>query len=63
MGAVYEGKGDLDAAIAVYVKVLPEPGDGRDTVTKRLAQLSKRAGLSEKIAAAYNQARVAKPDD
>ncbi|HJQ22454.1 MAG TPA: tetratricopeptide repeat protein [Blastocatellia bacterium] len=63
MGAVYEGKGDIDAAIAEYVKVLPEPGDGRDTVAKRLAQLSRRTGLADKIAAAYNQARVAKPDD
>ncbi|MFL6274573.1 MAG: tetratricopeptide repeat protein [Blastocatellia bacterium] len=63
MGAVYEGKGDIDAAIAEYVKVLPEPGDGRSTVAKRLAQLSRRAGLADKIAAAYNQARTAKPDD
>lgn len=63
MGAVYEGKGDIDAAIAEYVKVLPEPGDGRSTVAKRLAQLSRRAGLAEKIAAAYQQARVASPDD
>jgi tetratricopeptide (TPR) repeat protein len=63
MGAVYEGKGDMDAAIAEYVKVLPEPGDGRSTVAKRLAQLSRRAGLAEKIAAAYQQARGARPDD
>src|SRR5215471_8489994 len=33
LGAVYEGKGDLDSAIAEYVKVLPEPGAGRDAVT------------------------------
>ncbi|HWP45301.1 MAG TPA: tetratricopeptide repeat protein, partial [Blastocatellia bacterium] len=32
MGAVYEGKGDIDSAIAEYVKVLNEPGEGRDTV-------------------------------
>jgi tetratricopeptide (TPR) repeat protein len=63
MGAVYEGKGDMDAAISEYVKVLPEAGDGRATVGKRLAQLSRRAGLEAKIAAAYNQARAAKPDD
>jgi len=63
LGAVYEGKGDLDSAIAEYVKVLPEPGDGRDTVAKRLAQLSKRAGLSEKIAATYERAHSANPND
>jgi cellulose synthase operon protein C len=63
MGAVYEGKGDMDAAIAEYVKVLPEPGDGRSTVARRLAQLSRRAGLAEKIDAAYNQARAARPDN
>lgn len=63
LGAVYEGKGDTDSAIAEYVKVLSEPGDGRDTVAKRLAQLSKRKGLSEKIVAAYQNARAAHPTD
>ncbi|HKV41888.1 MAG TPA: tetratricopeptide repeat protein, partial [Blastocatellia bacterium] len=63
LGAVYEGKGDLDSAIEEYVKVLPEPGEGRDTVTKRLAQLSRRQGGAEKIAAAYNRARAAHPGD
>ena len=63
LGAVYEGKGDMDSAIAEYVKVLSEPGDGRDTVAKRLAQLSKRAGLAEKIIAAYQNARAARPTD
>jgi Tfp pilus assembly protein PilF len=63
MGAVYEGKGDMDSAIAEYVKVLNEPGEGRDTVAKRLAQLSRRAGLPEKIAAAYNNARSRNPGD
>ena len=29
LGAVYEGKGDLDSAIAEYVKLLAEPGEGR----------------------------------
>lgn len=59
MGAVYEGKGDWDSAIAEYVKVLDEPGDGRDTVARRLAQLSRRPGLNDKIVAAYNQTRSA----
>jgi predicted Zn-dependent protease len=63
MGAVYEGKGDMDAAISEYVKVLDEAGDGRATAARRLAQLSRRAGLDAKIAAAYSQARAAKPDD
>jgi predicted Zn-dependent protease len=63
LGAVYEGKGDLEAAIAEYVRVLSEPGDGRDTVAKRLAQLSKRAGLAEKIAAAYERVHSANPGD
>ncbi|HYL99643.1 MAG TPA: hypothetical protein VEZ90_11870, partial [Blastocatellia bacterium] len=63
LGAVYEGKNDLDSAIAEYIKVLPEPGDGRDTVTKRLAQLSKRKGLAEKIVAAYDRARSEHPQD
>ncbi|HET9533352.1 MAG TPA: tetratricopeptide repeat protein, partial [Blastocatellia bacterium] len=63
MGAVYEGKGDMDSAIAEYVKVLNEPGEGRDTVAERLAQLSRRAGLAEKIAAAFNGARSANPQD
>jgi cellulose synthase operon protein C len=63
LGAVYEGKGDFDSAIAEYVKVLPEPGDGRDTVAKRLAQLSKRAGLAEKITAAYERAHSVNPND
>jgi tetratricopeptide (TPR) repeat protein/lipopolysaccharide biosynthesis regulator YciM len=63
MGAVYEGKGDMDSAIAEYVKVLSEPGDGRDTVAKRLAQLARRKGVPEKIAAAYNRARAATPSD
>jgi cellulose synthase operon protein C len=63
LGAVYEGKGDLISAIAEYVKVLSEPGDGRDTVAKRLAQLSKRSGLAEKITAAYERAHSANPND
>ncbi len=63
MGAVYEGKGDLDSAIAEYVKALSEPGEGRDTVSKRLTQLSKRALLTEKIAAAYERAHSANPGD
>jgi len=63
LGAVYEGKGDLDSAIAEYVKVLSEPGDGRDTVVKRLAQLSKRTGVAERIAAAYERAHSANPAD
>ncbi|HTF38140.1 MAG TPA: tetratricopeptide repeat protein, partial [Blastocatellia bacterium] len=63
LGAVYEGKGDLESAIAEYVKALSEPGDGRDTVAKRLAQLSKRTGLAEKIAAAYERARPANTGD
>src|SRR5215813_2382349 len=50
LGAVYEGNGDIDSAIAEYVKVLNEPGAGRETVAKRLAQLSKRPGLADKIA-------------
>ncbi|HSO73759.1 MAG TPA: hypothetical protein VLU47_02895, partial [Blastocatellia bacterium] len=63
LGAVYEGKGDIDSALAEYVKVLDEPGDGRGTVVKRLAQLSRRAGLPEKIAAAYEKERAAHPGD
>ncbi len=63
LGAVYEGKGDLDSAVAEYVKALDEPGDGRDTVAKRLAQLSKRKGLTDKIAAAYEKARGANATD
>jgi predicted Zn-dependent protease len=63
LGAVYEGKGDIDSAIAEYVKVLSEPGDGRDTVAKRLAQLSKRTGLAEKITAAYEHQHSSAPND
>jgi len=63
MGAVYEGKDDFDSAIAEYVKVLSEPGDGRDTGAKRLAQLSRRAGLAEKISAACERARAADPSN
>jgi predicted Zn-dependent protease len=63
LGAVYEGKGDLDSAIAEYVKVLAEPGDGRDTAAKRLAQLSGRAGVAQKIAATYERAHAASPAD
>ena len=63
LGAVYEGKGDMDSAINEYIKVLPEPGEGRGTVTKRLAQLSKRKGLADKITAAYNKAHAEHPDD
>ena len=63
LGAVYEGKGDLDSAVAEYVKALSEPGEGRDTVSKRLTQLSRRAGLAEKIAAAYERAHLANPGD
>ncbi len=62
LGAVYEAKGDMDAAIAEYIKVLPEQGEGRDTVARRLAQLSRRAGLAERINAAYQSARSANPD-
>src|SRR5262249_10865520 len=57
------GEGDVDSAIAEYVKVLSEPGAGRDVAGKRLAQLSNRAGLAEKIAAAYQRARSAAPAD
>lgn len=63
LGAVYEGKGDIDSAIAEYIKVLSEPGDGRDTVAKRLAQLSRRTGLAEKITAAYERAHSSTPAD
>jgi hypothetical protein len=63
LGAVYEGKGDLDSAIAEYIKALPEPGEGREAVSKRLAQLSKRGTLAEKIAAAYERQHSADPGD
>lgn len=63
LGAVYEGKGDLDSAIAEYVSVLSEPGEGRDTAASRLAQLARRPGLGEKIAARYAGARAASPAD
>ncbi|MFY9607862.1 MAG: hypothetical protein WAU45_04510 [Blastocatellia bacterium] len=63
LGAVYEGKGEIDSALVEYVKVLGEPGDGRDTVVKRLSQLSRRAGLAEKIAGAYQKEREAHPGD
>lgn len=63
MGAVFEGKGDMDSAIAEYVKVLNEAGQGRDTVSKRLAQLARRQGLEEKIVATYNRAHAANPND
>jgi predicted Zn-dependent protease len=63
MGAVHEGKGEMDAAITEYVKVLNEPGDGRDTVARRLAQLSRRKGLDEKIAAEYRRASSANKND
>ena len=63
LGAVYEGMGDFDSAIAEYVKALAEPGEGRDTVSKRLAQLSKRTGLAEKVSAAYERAHSANPGD
>jgi tetratricopeptide (TPR) repeat protein len=63
LGAVYEGKGDFNSAISEYVKVLSEPGEGRDRGAKRLAQLSRRAGVAEKIAAAYERARAANPND
>jgi predicted Zn-dependent protease len=63
LGAVYEGKGDIDSAIAEYVKVLPEPGAGRDTVTRRLAQLSRRPGLAARIDSAYAVAHSANPKD
>jgi predicted Zn-dependent protease len=63
MGAVYEGKGDLDSAIAEYVKALSEPGEGRDTVAERLSQLARRRGVAEKINAAYARARSENPTD
>lgn len=63
LGAVYEGKGDLDSAIAEYVKLLAEPGEGRDTGAKRLAQLSRRQGLADKIAVAYERAHLAAPSN
>jgi predicted Zn-dependent protease len=63
LGAVYEGKGDIESAISEYVKVLSEPGNGRDTVAKRLSQLSKRTGLAEKISTAYERAHSANPGD
>jgi predicted Zn-dependent protease len=63
LGAVYESKGDINSAIAEYVKVLPEPGAGRDTVTTRLAQLSRRPGLAAKIGAAYATLHAADPND
>jgi predicted Zn-dependent protease len=63
LGAVYEGKGDYDSAIAEYMKILSEPGNGRETGAKRLAQLSKRPGLAEKIASVYQHARAASPID
>ena len=63
MGAVFEGKGEMDSAIAEYIKVLNEPGDGRDTVARRLAQLSRRKGLDEKIAAEYRRASSANIND
>jgi predicted Zn-dependent protease len=63
MGAVFEGKGEMDSAIAEYVKVLNEPGDGRDTVARRLAQLARRKGLQEKIASEYARVSAANKND
>jgi tetratricopeptide (TPR) repeat protein len=58
LGAVYEGKGDIDSAIAEYMKVLPEPGSGRDTVSKRLAQLSRRKGRTLKIGSSSSGSQI-----
>jgi predicted Zn-dependent protease len=42
---------------------LSEPGDGRDTGAKRLAQLSRRSGLAEKIASVYERVHAANQSD
>ena len=63
MGALYEGKGDLDKAIAEYVNLLAEPGEGRDTAAGRLAHLAKRPGVASRIAAQWDRARSAHQGD
>ncbi|HEU4389234.1 MAG TPA: hypothetical protein VFV34_15635, partial [Blastocatellia bacterium] len=63
MGVLYEGKGDLDKAIAEYVNLLAEPGEGRDTAAERLAHLAKRPGVAGRIAAQWDRTRSAHPGD
>jgi tetratricopeptide (TPR) repeat protein len=63
LGALYEGRGDWDLAISEYVKVLAEPGQGRDIAAARLAQLARRGGLPEKIESAYRRAVASNPND
>lgn len=60
MGAIYEGKNQMDRAIAEYVAVLAEVGDTRTQTVKRLRQLTPRKDYAAQIAKAF-AARVAQP--
>ncbi|MEW6732620.1 MAG: hypothetical protein AB1489_14925 [Acidobacteriota bacterium] len=63
MGAIYEGKGKWSEAIAEYVSVLSETGEGRQTVIKRLVQLTPRRDFAQVIARNYQQRIAAQPDN
>lgn len=63
LGAIHDSNRNLAKAIPEYVKTLGTPDAEREQAMARLAELHRRAGVSEQIAAAYNALRGSKPEN
>ncbi|MBX7218839.1 MAG: tetratricopeptide repeat protein [Blastocatellia bacterium] len=65
MGALYEGKNQMERAIAEYVAETATPGDTRDKAITRLKQLYPRKDYAGQIAKAFaaRQNQLGKADD
>lgn len=62
VGAILESKHQVPEAIAEYVKTLISDGGDESRAKTRLVTLSKRPGLSDQIALAYDQERPRQSD-
>ncbi len=60
VGAILEGKNQMEAAIVEYVSALERVGGGRDEAVKRLTQLAPRKDYGARIESAFNQRRGAR---
>lgn len=57
VGAILEGKNQMEAAIGEYVAALERVGGGRDEAVRRLTQLAPRKDYGARIESAFNQRR------
>lgn len=60
VGAILEGKNQMDAAIVEYVSALERVGGGRDEAVQRLTQLAPRKNYGARIESAFTQRRGAR---